>query len=161
MRNDVDDGYSLLKRLDESITKVSATQRLHGNRLHEIQQSVDLAAGRLDRMEDNQRLQAARLSRIGEIQTQQGERLGRIGEIQTSRVTRLEAAWRSIQTQQGEPARGRIGRRSRPSRVRSWGASRAGSNGSTATSAASTSASGVWRTLSSRSCELLRGRPAG
>ena len=89
MRNDVDDGYSLLKRLDKSITKVSSTQRVHGNRLHEIQQSVDLAAGRLDRMEDNQRLQAARLSNIEETQTQQGERLGRVEETQTQQSERL------------------------------------------------------------------------
>ena len=118
MRNDVDDGYSLLKRLDESITKVSSTQRLHGNRLHEIQQSVDLAAGRLDRMEDNQRLQAARLRHIGETQAAESETrvhrgdpdpAGRASWGASGRPRPSRASARRIeetQTQQGE----RLGR---------------------------------------------------
>ncbi len=64
MRNDVDDGYALLESIGKSVTTISATQRRHGNRLEEIQQSVDLQSGRLDRMEDNQRQQAARLGRV-------------------------------------------------------------------------------------------------
>ena len=160
MRNDVDDGYSLLKRLDESITKVSSTQRLHGNRLHEIQQSVDLAAGRLDRMEDNQRLQAARLSHIGRPRPSRVNVSGASGRSRPSRASGW-GAWR----------------RSRPSRVSGWGVSgrpttqeeqgeqlgrvEGGPDGSTATSAASTTASGVWRRLSSRSCSCCAGvRPA-
>jgi len=65
MRNDVDDGYALLESIGKSVTTISAMQRRHGNRLEEIQQSVDLQSGRLDRMEDNQRQQAARLGRVG------------------------------------------------------------------------------------------------
>ena len=76
MRNDVDDGYELLKRVQESVIKVSATQRLHGNRLEEIQQTLDIHSGRLDRMEDNQRRQGERLGRIELLQSEQGERLG-------------------------------------------------------------------------------------
>ena len=64
MRDDVDDGYALLESIGKSVTTISATQRRHGNRLEEIQQSVDLQSGRLDRMEDNQRQQAARLGRV-------------------------------------------------------------------------------------------------
>ena len=64
MRNDVDDGYALHESIGKSVTTISATQRRHGNRLEEIQQSVDLQSGRLDRMEDNQRQQAARLGRV-------------------------------------------------------------------------------------------------
>ena len=64
MRNDVDDGYELLKDVQDSVIRISSTQRLHGNRLTEIQQSVDLAAGRLNRMEDNQRRQAEGLDRL-------------------------------------------------------------------------------------------------
>jgi hypothetical protein len=64
MRNDVDDSYALLEGMAKSITTISATQRRHGNRLEEIQQSVDLQSGRLDRMEDNQRQQADRLGRV-------------------------------------------------------------------------------------------------
>ena len=64
MRNDVDDGYALLEGIGKSVTAISATQRRHGNRREEIQQSVDLQSGRLDRMEDNQRQQAARLGRV-------------------------------------------------------------------------------------------------
>jgi DNA anti-recombination protein RmuC len=78
MRNDVDDGYELLKRVQESVIKVSATQRLHGNRLEEIQQTLDIHSGRLDRMEDNQRRQGDRLGRIELLQSEQGDRLGRV-----------------------------------------------------------------------------------
>ena len=42
MRNDVDDGYALLESIEKSVTTISATQRRHGNRLEEIEQSVDL-----------------------------------------------------------------------------------------------------------------------
>jgi chromosome segregation ATPase len=85
MRHDVDDVYGLLEGVDNSITTISATQRRHGNRLEEIQQSLDLQSGRLNRMEDTQRQQAGRLGRvetrlggIEETQQEQGERLGRV-----------------------------------------------------------------------------------
>jgi hypothetical protein len=78
MRNDVDDGYELLKRVELAVTKVSARQHTHGNRLDEIQQTLDIHSGRLDRMEDNQRRQGERLGRIEGVQNEQGERLGRI-----------------------------------------------------------------------------------
>jgi len=103
MRNDVDDSYELLKDLQDSLIKVSSTQRLQGNRLHEIQQSVDLQSGRLNRMEDNQRRQGerlgrvegrldavdGRLGRIEDTQGQQGERLGRIEDTQGQQGERL------------------------------------------------------------------------
>ena len=50
--------------VDKSIITISATQRRHGNRLEEIQQSLDLQSGRLDRIEDIQRQQSDRLGRV-------------------------------------------------------------------------------------------------
>jgi hypothetical protein len=89
MRHDVDDVYVLLDAtkdtLDETRRTVGtmwAVQRRHGNRLEEIQQSLDLQSGRLDRMEDTQRQQGERLGRIQEAQTGQDERLGRIEDTQ-------------------------------------------------------------------------------
>jgi septation ring formation regulator EzrA len=83
MRHDVDDVYTLLDatkdKLDETRTAVGTVwgvQRRHGNRLEEIQQSLDLQSGRLDRMEDTQR--------------QQGERLGRVDTRLEGVDTRLE-----------------------------------------------------------------------
>lgn len=71
MHHDVDDVYGLLDatkdKLDETRTTVGtiwSVQRRHGNRLEEIQQSLDLQSGRLDRMEDNQRQQGERLGGV-------------------------------------------------------------------------------------------------
>lgn len=103
MRNDVDDGNDLLRSVQDSVIRISSTQRLHSNRLNEIQQSVDLAAGRLDRMEDNQRRQGERLGRVEgrldgidgrlnrmeERQGQQDELLGRIEDSQGQQSERL------------------------------------------------------------------------
>jgi hypothetical protein len=68
---------------------VWGVQRRHGNRLEEIQQSLDLQTGRLDRMEDNQRHQGeglvrveGRLDRMEDNQRDQGDRLGRIEDTQ-------------------------------------------------------------------------------
>ena len=89
MRNDVDDAYGVLTGMQETLGTVWAVQRRHGNRLDEIQQTLDLHSGRLDRMEDNQRRQADGLARIEETQNQQGERLGRIEETQGQQGDRL------------------------------------------------------------------------
>ena len=78
MRHDVDDVYGLLERVDKSNTTISVTQRRHGNRLEEVQQSLDLQSGRLDRIEDTQRQQADRLGRVESNQQEQGEQLGRV-----------------------------------------------------------------------------------
>ena len=64
MRHDVDDVYDLLSTTDKTLGTVWAVQRRHGNRLDEIQQTLDLHSGRLDRMEDNQRRQAEGLDRL-------------------------------------------------------------------------------------------------
>ena len=50
MRHDVDDVYDLLSTTDKTLGTVWAVQRRHGNRLDEIQQTLDLHSGRLDRM---------------------------------------------------------------------------------------------------------------
>jgi hypothetical protein len=99
MRHDVDDVYVLLDAtkdtLDETRKTVGtmwAVQRRHGNRLEEIQQSLDLQAGRLDRMEDTQRQQGERLGRIEDTQQQQGERLGRIEDTQQEILTLLRGS---------------------------------------------------------------------
>ena len=78
MRHDIDDVYGLLDGVDKSIITISATQRRHGNRLEEVQQSLDLQSGRLDRIEDVQRKQTERLGRVEDNQQEQGERLGRV-----------------------------------------------------------------------------------
>ena len=85
MRHDVDDVYMLLtatkealdvtkESLDKTDKTVASTrellgtvwgvQRRHGNRLEEIQQSLDLQNGRFDRMEDTQRRQAERFDGV-------------------------------------------------------------------------------------------------
>ncbi len=64
MRHDIDDVYGLLDGVDKSIITISATQRRHGNRLEEIQQSLDLQSGRLDRIEGVQQAQGERLDEI-------------------------------------------------------------------------------------------------
>ena len=64
MRHDVDDIFPLLDGIAKSVTIISATQRRHGNRLEELQQSLDLQSGRMDRLEDNQRQQGERLARV-------------------------------------------------------------------------------------------------
>ena len=78
MRHDIDDVYGLLDGVDKSIVTSSATQGRHGNRLEEVQQSLDLQSGRLDRIEDVERKQGERLGRIEGIQQAQGERLDEI-----------------------------------------------------------------------------------
>src|SRR5207237_1264436 len=103
MRHDVDDVYTLLDatkdKLDETRTAVGTVwgvQRRHGNRLEEIQQSLDLQSGRLDRMEDTQRQQGERLGRVdtrleGVDTRLEGvdTRLGRIEETQQEILTLL------------------------------------------------------------------------
>jgi septation ring formation regulator EzrA len=71
MRHDVDDVFVLLTAVEkavdgtrETLGTVWGVQRRHGNRLEEIQQSLDLQTGRLDRMEDNQRQQGEHLGRV-------------------------------------------------------------------------------------------------
>ena len=66
----VDDVYDLLTTTSKRLDTVWGVQRRHGNRLEEIQQSLDLQTGRLDRMEDNQRDQRDRLGRIEDTQQQ-------------------------------------------------------------------------------------------
>ncbi len=77
MRHDVDDVFVLLTAVEkavdgtrETLGTVWGVQRRHGNRLEEIQQSLDLQTGLLDRMEDNQRDQGDRLGRIEDTQQQ-------------------------------------------------------------------------------------------
>jgi hypothetical protein len=96
MRHDVDDVFVLLTAVEravdgtrETLGTVWGVQRRHGNRLEEIQQSLDLQTGRLDRMEDNQRHQGeglvrveGRLDRMEDNQRDQGDRLGRIEDTQ-------------------------------------------------------------------------------
>jgi septation ring formation regulator EzrA len=96
MRHDVDDVFVLLTAVEkavdgtrETLGTVWGVQRRHGNRLEEIQQSLDLQTGRLDRMEDNQRHQGeglvrveGRLDRMEDNQHDQGDRLGRIEDTQ-------------------------------------------------------------------------------
>lgn len=55
LRHDVDDVYELLDTTNSTVTSISATQRRHGNRLEEIQQTLDLQNGRLERIEGTQR----------------------------------------------------------------------------------------------------------
>lgn len=64
LRHDVDDVYELLDRTNTAVAAISSTQRRHGNRLEEIQSSVDLTVGRLDRLEQNQRAQGDKLDAI-------------------------------------------------------------------------------------------------
>jgi septation ring formation regulator EzrA len=96
MRHDVDDVFVLLTAVEkavdgtrETLGTVWGVQRRHGNRLEEIQQSLDLQTGRLDRMEDNQRHQGeglvrveGRLDRMEDNQRDQRDRLGRIEDTQ-------------------------------------------------------------------------------
>ena len=96
MRHDVDDVFVRLTAVEkavdgtrETLGTVWGVQRRHGNRLEEIQQSLDLQTGRLDRMEDNQRHQGeglvrveGRLDRMEDNQRDQGDRLGRIEDTQ-------------------------------------------------------------------------------
>ena len=96
MRHDVDDVFVLLTAVEkavdgtrETLGTVWGVQRRHGNRLEEIQQSLDLQTGRLDRIEDNQRHQGeglvrveGRLDRMEDNQRDQGDRLGRIEDTQ-------------------------------------------------------------------------------
>jgi chromosome segregation ATPase len=103
MRHDVDDAYSLLDGIAKSVTTISATQRRHGNRLEELQQSLDLQSGRMDRLEDNQRQQGERLGRVegrldgvdqrlGGVDQRLGgvdQRLGRIEDTQQEILTLL------------------------------------------------------------------------
>ena len=77
MRHDVDDVYGLLTTTSERLDAVSTrldtvwtVQRRHGNRLEEIQQSLDLQSGRMDRLEDNQRQQSELLGGLAETQKQ-------------------------------------------------------------------------------------------
>jgi septal ring factor EnvC (AmiA/AmiB activator) len=64
LRHDVDDVYELLDRTNKTVATISATQQRHGNRLEEIQSSLDLTVGRLDRLEQNQRDQGDKLDAI-------------------------------------------------------------------------------------------------
>lgn len=90
MRHDVDDVYRLLDTTKDTLEETRKTigtiwdvQRRHGNRLEEIQQSLDLQVGRLDRMEDSQRTQGERLDGVD-------GRLGRMQETQQAQGEQLE-----------------------------------------------------------------------
>jgi hypothetical protein len=70
MRNDVDDGYDLLKKVQESVTTIAATQQVHSTRIEEIQQTLVLHSEQFDRIEVLQGQQGERLDSIEELQEQ-------------------------------------------------------------------------------------------
>lgn len=89
VRHDVDDVDALLTDTQQAVQgnrellgTLWGVQRRHGNRLEEIQQSLDLQGGRLDRVEDTQRKQGDRLDRID-------TRLGGIEDTQQEILTLL------------------------------------------------------------------------
>jgi septation ring formation regulator EzrA len=90
MRHDVDDVFELLGAVQktvegtrESLGTIWGVQRRHGNRLEEIQQSLDLQTGRMDRMEDNQRQQGERLDRVeGRLEGVEGRLEGVEGRLE-------------------------------------------------------------------------------
>ena len=100
MRHDVDDVYVLLTAVEKADDGTSETARhglgraaaAHGNRLEEVQQSLDLQTGRLDRMEENQRQQGERLGRVeGRLEGIDGRLDGMDGRLQGVEGT-LEAS---------------------------------------------------------------------
>ena len=55
IRHDLDDLYELMSEVERNQTRTAGVLHRHGNRLEELQQTLDLHSGRLDRLEDNQR----------------------------------------------------------------------------------------------------------
>ncbi|MGH3993997.1 MAG: hypothetical protein ACRDSN_16250, partial [Pseudonocardiaceae bacterium] len=55
IRHDLDDLYELMSQVEKNQTRTAGVLHRHGNRLEELQQTLDLHSGRLDRLEDNQR----------------------------------------------------------------------------------------------------------
>ncbi len=55
IRHDLDDLYELMSQVEKNQTRTAGVLHRHGNRLDELQQTLDLHSGRLDRLEDNQR----------------------------------------------------------------------------------------------------------
>lgn len=51
LRHDVDDVYALVDATNQTVSALAATQRRHGVRLEEIQQTLDLHSARFDRMD--------------------------------------------------------------------------------------------------------------
>jgi DNA-binding FrmR family transcriptional regulator len=106
MRHDVDDVFVLLTAVEKAVDGTSKTlgtvwgvQRRHGNRLEEIQQSLDLQTGRLDRMEDNQRHQGERLGRVeGRLDGVEGRLDGIDGRLEGvgGRLGRIEDTQQQI-----------------------------------------------------------------
>jgi len=91
LRHDVDDVYELLavtnKTVEETNGKVVAiatTQRRHGNRLDEIQCSLDLTVGRLERLEQGH-------ERLEQRQLTQDAKLDAIEQRQQTQDAKLDA----------------------------------------------------------------------
>lgn len=64
LRHDVDDVYVLVDETNRTVSALAATQRRHGVRLEEIQQTLDLHGGRLDRLVEGQQQAAVRFDGI-------------------------------------------------------------------------------------------------
>jgi predicted nucleic acid-binding Zn-ribbon protein len=66
VRHDIEDLYELQTAANDSLTKLNGRSLRLGNRVDEIQQTLDLQGGRLDRIEDNQRRQSQQLDGLAE-----------------------------------------------------------------------------------------------
>ncbi|MGB6165848.1 MAG: hypothetical protein WCF33_24555 [Pseudonocardiaceae bacterium] len=75
IRHDLDDLYELVSQVEQSQTRAAGILLRHGNRLEELQQTLDLHSGRLDRIEDSQRRMADSQGRMADSQRQQFEHL--------------------------------------------------------------------------------------
>ncbi len=103
LRHDVDDVYELLDTTNQTVATIAATQRRHGTRLEEIQQTLDLTVGRLDRLEHaQQRLADAQerftgaAERLAETQRTQADALERLAETQRTQYEELTGKLDSI-----------------------------------------------------------------
>jgi chromosome segregation ATPase len=103
IRHDLDDLYELMSQVQQSQTRTESVLHHHGNRLAELQQSLDLhsgrfdrVGGRLDRIEDNQHQAGDRLDRIEDNQHQAGDRLDRIEDNQRQQFDHLSAQMTEI-----------------------------------------------------------------
>ncbi|HEY2764282.1 MAG TPA: hypothetical protein VGJ13_09765 [Pseudonocardiaceae bacterium] len=89
IRHDLDDLYELMSQVQQSQTRTESVLHHHGNRLAELQQSLDLHSGRFDRV-------GGRLDRIEDNQHQAGDRLDRIEDNQHQQFDHLSAQMTEI-----------------------------------------------------------------
>lgn len=89
IRHDLDDLYELMSQVNQQQTRTSGVLHRHGNRLEELQQTLDLHSGRLDRIEDNQR-------RMQDNQHQMQDNLHRVEHNQSQQFAHLSAQMTEI-----------------------------------------------------------------